>query len=84
MRENRRNPSGYGHSAPDTASLLLEVASTTPASSLLVPTRTGQYRGWRYLRDRFFWQADDSCPSSIRTLERDKGVNLNFDTKQQM
>jgi len=22
MRENRRNPSGYGHSAPDTASLL--------------------------------------------------------------
>jgi len=25
MRENRRNPSGYGHSAPDTASLLLEV-----------------------------------------------------------
>ena len=54
MRENRRNPSGYGHSAPDTASLLLEVASTTPASSLLVPTRTGQYRGWRYLRDRFY------------------------------
>ena len=44
MRENRHNPSGYGHSAPDTASLLLEVASTTPASSLLVPTRTGQYR----------------------------------------
>ena len=31
MRENRRNPSGYGHSAPDTASLLLEVASTTPS-----------------------------------------------------
>jgi len=48
MRENRRNPSGYGHSAPDTASLLLEVVSTTPASSLLVPTRNGQYRDWSY------------------------------------
>ena len=48
MRENRRNLSGYGHSAPDTASLLLEVVSTTPASSLLVPTRNGQYRDWSY------------------------------------
>ncbi|MEK7493892.1 MAG: hypothetical protein AAB630_01910 [Patescibacteria group bacterium] len=25
MNENRQNPSGYGHAAPDTASLLLEV-----------------------------------------------------------
>jgi len=49
MRENRRNPSGYGHSAPDTASLLLEVVSTTPASSLLVPTRNGQYRDSGYI-----------------------------------
>lgn len=25
MNENRQNPKGYGHAAPDTASLLLEV-----------------------------------------------------------
>ncbi|MEK7494143.1 MAG: hypothetical protein AAB630_03235 [Patescibacteria group bacterium] len=42
MKENHQNPSGYGHSAPDTASLLLEVVLTTPASSLLVPTWNGR------------------------------------------
>ena len=41
MKENRQNPSGCGHSAPDTVSLLLNVEQTTFSSSLLVPTRNG-------------------------------------------
>ena len=37
MEENRQNPSGCGHSAPDTASLLLDVAKATPSSSAPCP-----------------------------------------------
>ena len=42
--KEKKSPEPEGmrvHSAPDTASLLLDVAKATPASSLLVPMRNG-------------------------------------------
>jgi len=42
VQRGRRTSRGYGHAAPDTASLLLEVVNTTPASLLLVPAQHGR------------------------------------------
>ncbi|MBI5913691.1 hypothetical protein HY839_04615 [Candidatus Azambacteria bacterium] len=45
MNENRQNPKGYGHSAPDTASLLLEVVKLLLRRRSLSQRGMDTYRG---------------------------------------